>query len=109
MAWFNANFFHSLGTYVIAGLGAVTTAAIWTGCTETTVALECSKSFLPPTVTIPAIAAIALVKVVISLVRDGPLGMFKEQPPVVTTLPQIPVTVVDKATGQKVNYTAKTR
>lgn len=84
MGWLNANFMHTILTYAIATVGAVTTVAVLTGCTTDPITeiLECSQSILPIQIAAPLVLGIAGVKLVIGLVRDGPLGMFKVQPPV---------------------------
>lgn len=96
MNWLNANFMHTVLTYAIAAVGAVTTVAVLTGCTTdpVTAALECSRSVLPVTIAAPLVLGIAGVKLVIGLVRDGPLGMFKVQPPVADDVKTIIIPVV---------------
>lgn len=108
--WLNANFGHTILTYAALALSGVTAVAVMSGCTKDplTEALECSASLLPPTITLPMVAGIMVIKLVIGFVRDGPLGMFKQQPPVVTSVPVIEVKVVDADTGKKLGYKAKT-
>lgn len=84
MAWLNSNLIHNLINGATLVLATVTTVAVMTGCTAdpVTKALECSASFLPPTITLPVIAGMMGIKLVMNMVRDGLGGLLKVQPPV---------------------------
>lgn len=89
--WLNSNLVHNLLNTVVLVMTSVTAVAVMTGCTsdEVSGALECSQSILPPTVTLPVVAGMMVVKLVMNMVRDGIGGMASEQPPVsdgVTTI-----------------------
>ncbi|URK88672.1 hypothetical protein LP421_16955 [Rhizobium sp. RCAM05350] len=79
----NSNLFHNILNVVIALLGVVTAVLLATGCTTLPGGgLECSKSLISPEYTSIAIAGLGLLKTVINIVRDGPAGLVKPQPPV---------------------------
>lgn len=94
----NSNFFHNVANWAIVGISAVEVVAMGTGCTDSdpgpAVVLECSRSFLPPQIAFLAVGGIATAKSLINIVRDGWAGLFKQQPPVVATLPVVPVQMV---------------
>lgn len=80
---FNSNAFHNILNIVIAVLGAITAFLMATGCTTLpTGALECSASWISPTYTTIAVTALAVLKTVINVFRDGVSGLAKPQPPV---------------------------
>jgi xanthine/uracil permease len=81
MNFFNFNFLHNLINVVIIALGA---ALIASGCEQlATGALDCSKSWINPQITTIAITALAALKVIMNVLRDGLFGLIKVQPPVV--------------------------
>lgn len=79
----NSNLFHNILNVAIAGLAAATAFLLATGCTALpTGAVECSQSWINPTYTTVAVAALSALKTAINVVRDGFSGLFKAQPPV---------------------------
>lgn len=79
----NSNLFHNILNVIIALLGVVTAVLLATGCTPLPGGgLECSKSLISPEYTSIAIAGLGLLKTVVNIVRDGPAGLVKPQPPV---------------------------
>lgn len=76
----NLNMIHNVINLLIAGLGAILLAS---GCVATaTGTLDCSASWIPPQFTALAITALAVLKVVMNIFRDGLTGLWKVQPPV---------------------------
>lgn len=79
----NTNLLHNLINVVIAVLAAVTAFLLATGCTSLPAGqLECSASWIDPSYTTTAVTALALLKTVINIARDGLAGLAKRQPPV---------------------------
>ena len=79
----NTNLWHNVINIVIALLAAVTAFLLATGCTTLpTGQLECSASWIDPAYTTTAVTALALLKTVINIARDGLAGLSKRQPPV---------------------------
>lgn len=98
--WFwNSNTMHNVLNAIGWMLGGLTFIMIKTGCTTTvaTGALDCSGSFIPPQYSVLILGAIFALKQAINLVRDGPGGLFKVQPPVadgvITTVTPVKVVV----------------
>jgi hypothetical protein len=108
MGIWNTNFFHNImngGALILGGMGVL---ALATGCTDMdpgpAVALECSKSFVPPQYSAYFLVAFGGVKWLINATRDGIPGMWKQQPPVVTVLPVVPVKTTPDDATVKVEY-----
>ena len=82
MNFFNFNFLHNLINVLIAVLTAL---LISSGCVVAaeTGALDCSASWISPQITTYLIFALAALKVVMNVIRDGLTGLWKVQPPVV--------------------------
>ena len=79
----NTNLIHNILNVVIALLGGVTAFLLATGCTTLpTGQLECSASWISPTLTSVAVLVLGVAKSVINVVRDGLAGLAKPQPPV---------------------------
>jgi citrate lyase beta subunit len=79
----NANAFHNVANVLIALSAGVTAALLATGCTTLpTGAMDCAASWLDPTYSAAAAAALGVVKSVVNVFRDGLGGLFKVQPPV---------------------------
>jgi len=79
----NSNLFHNVANVATLVLAAGTAALVASGCVQSGAgALDCSKSFIDPTYTTVAIAAIQVVKMGVNVVRDGLGGLIKPQPPV---------------------------
>lgn len=81
---FNTNTLHNLINILITLSALAVAILLATGCTQDAVSglLECSKSFLSPTVTAYTIAGLGAFKIVINIGRDGIAGLVKPQPPV---------------------------
>lgn len=80
----NTNLVHNVLNILIALVGLLTTVMLATGCTTlATGVLECSQSWIDPTWSGGAITAMAVLKGVINVARDGLTGLVKVQPPVV--------------------------
>lgn len=110
MGFFNSNAIHNILNAVGWTIGGLQTAAIVTGCTDTdpssAVVLECAKSFLPITVTVPVLTGILLIKQVMNLTRDGFKGLFKQQPPVADAITTVVTPVQKVEAGQAVEVVA---
>lgn len=83
----NANAIHNILNIAMWVIGALTAIALYAGCTALpNGSLDCTTSTVIPPSWLPAIvtitAAAAALKTGINFFRDGPLGMFKRQPPV---------------------------
>jgi len=79
----NTNLLHNILNVLIALLGGVTAFLIATGCTTLpTGQLECSASWISPSVTSIAVMVLGVAKSVINVARDGLAGLVKPQPPV---------------------------
>jgi hypothetical protein len=79
----NTNLIHNILNVVIALLGGVTAFLLATGCTTLpTGQLECSASWISPTITSIAVLVLGVAKSIINIVRDGVAGLAKPQPPV---------------------------
>lgn len=77
----NLNMIHNIINLLIAALGAL---LISSGCVAgATGALDCTGSWVPPEITVVAITALSVLKVVMNIIRDGLTGIWKVQPPVV--------------------------
>lgn len=77
----NLNLFHNVANVLIAGLGALLIAS---GCVASTAgALDCSNSWISPAIVASMITALAILKVIANILRDGVFGLWKVQPPVV--------------------------
>ncbi len=81
MNFFNLNFLHNLINLAIVILGA---ALIGSGCVAVASGgFDCTASWLNPTLTTYAITALAALKILLNILRDGVFGLIKVQPPVV--------------------------
>lgn len=79
----NTNLFHNLANAAIIILAAVTAGLLATGCTTLdTGMLECSQSFISPTLAAWIITGLGVLKVIVNVLRDGFSGLTKPQPPV---------------------------
>ena len=79
----NTNTLHNVLNVVMAASAAGTAFLIASGCTTSTAgAIECSQSWINPTYTAAAVAALGTLKIVINIARDGFSGLIKPQPPV---------------------------
>ena len=79
----NSNLVHNILNVVIALAAAATAGLIATGCTQLPAGgLECSASWIDPSVTGAAASGLSIVKLVINIGRDGLAGLVKRQPPV---------------------------
>lgn len=79
----NSNMFHNLANIAIALLAALTAGLLATGCVTTAAGgLDCSASWISPTMTAWIIGGLSALKVAVNLFRDGLGGLFKPQPPV---------------------------
>lgn len=78
----NTNAIHNALNIVSMVLAGLTAALLFSGCVDTGVALDCSKSWINPAYTTAAVAAIQFVKMGINVIRDGFSGLIKQQPPV---------------------------
>lgn len=80
MMWFNTNTIHNVLNVL---MGILVAALIASGCTQdATGALECSKSWISPALTVWLIGASVVLKIAINIFRDGLNGLTKPQPPV---------------------------
>ena len=79
----NTNTLHNLINIMITLSALAVAILLATGCTQdATGTLECTKSFISPSVTAYAIAGLGIIKIVINVGRDGVTGLIKPQPPV---------------------------
>ncbi len=79
----NSNLFHNIANIASLVLAALTAVLMTSGCiTLANGALDCSGSWINPTYTTAAIAALQALKLVVNIVRDGLGGLIKPQPPV---------------------------
>lgn len=79
----NTNLVHNILNVVIALLGGVTAFLLATGCTTLPGGqLECSASWISPTITSVAVLVLGVAKSIINIIRDGVSGLAKPQPPV---------------------------
>ncbi|MBB6484882.1 hypothetical protein [Rhizobium lusitanum] len=79
----NTNALHNVLNILIT-LSALTVAILLaTGCVQLADgSLECSQSFVAPSYTAGAIAALSVLKITVNIIRDGIVGLVKPQPPV---------------------------
>ena len=83
METMNTNLIHNILNVAIAALAATTAFLLATGCTTLPDgAIECSGSWISPSVTTIIVAVLGVAKTLINVVRDGFKGLVKEQPPV---------------------------
>ena len=79
----NSNLFHNVANILSLVLAAGTAILMASGCTALpTGAFDCSGSWINPTYTTAAIAALQAAKIVVNVIRDGINGLTKPQPPV---------------------------
>lgn len=79
----NTNLIHNVLNVLIAAAAAGTALLIATGCVELPGgALDCSASWVSPTVTAWGAAGMGVLKSIINIARDGFGGLAKHQPPV---------------------------
>ena len=80
---FNTNTLHNVLNVLITLSALVVAILLATGCTQSVDgALECSQSFVAPSYTAAAAAALSAVKIAVNIMRDGVSGLIKPQPPV---------------------------
>lgn len=81
----NSNLIHNVLNVLIALLAGATAVLLATGCTTLpTGVLECSQSWISPSVTSIIVMGLGILKSLINIARDGFGGLFKQQPPVQT-------------------------
>lgn len=79
----NSNLFHNVANVVMAVLALGTAVLLAVGCTTLPGGdLECSQSFLSPTLATSILSGLAVLKLLVNVVRDGVGGLTKPQPPV---------------------------
>lgn len=79
----NSNLFHNIANVASLVLAAGTAVLVASGCVTTvTGTYDCSGSWINPTYTTAAIAALQFGKLLVNIVRDGITGLTKPQPPV---------------------------
>lgn len=98
----NSNFMHNVLNVLIVLLGAAGPILVATGCTHDTVLdkFDCSGSWLPPLWLPPLLAVLGGAKIIMNLMRDGPFGLIKPQPPVADEIKTIVTPVVKAEPGQ---------
>lgn len=79
----NSNAFHNAANIASLVLAALTAALMASGCVQAATGnIDCTASWINPTYTTGAIAALQAVKLAVNVVRDGLGGLIKPQPPV---------------------------
>lgn len=79
----NTNLIHNILNVAIAATAAATAFLMATGCTtDVNGVIECSDSWIDPTISTIAVAVMGVTKSLINVARDGFGGLFKNQPPV---------------------------
>jgi len=79
----NTNLFHNIANLASLVLAGMTAVLLDSGCSQDGDGLfDCSTSFINPTYTTAAIAALQVIKIIVNVLRDGLDGLAKPQPPV---------------------------
>ncbi len=79
----NTNLFHNIANVASLALAGTTAMLLASGCSQNGDSLfDCSQSWINPTYTTAAVAALQGVKLVVNILRDGFAGLVKQQPPV---------------------------
>lgn len=79
----NTNLIHNILNALIVLQGALIGGLMDSGCVSSAPGvLDCSASFISPSIVAYAMAATAGLKIAINIGRDGLGGLFKAQPPV---------------------------
>jgi len=79
----NTNLFHNIANVASLALAGVTAVLLASGCSQYAGDMfDCSHSWINPTYTTTAIAGLQVIKLVVNILRDGPGGLIKPQPPV---------------------------
>lgn len=78
----NTNILHNVTNLVLLIGGALSGALLVSGCVQTVTGFDCTMSWIPPQYLFFATSAIAMLKIVVNIWRDGFAGMWKTQPPV---------------------------
>jgi hypothetical protein len=79
----NTNLFHNIANVTSLALAGTTAMLLASGCNQGADGLfDCSTSWIDPTYTTAAIAALQLIKIGVNVVRDGLDGLVMPQPPV---------------------------
>jgi len=79
----NANMFHNAANVLSLVLAGMTAILLASGCAQdASGAISCAQSWINPTYTTMAVAALQGLKLVVNVVRDGLAGLIKVQPPV---------------------------
>jgi len=82
----NTNMFHNIANVTSLALAGMTAMLLASGCSQNAGDMfDCSQSWINPTYTTAAIAALQGIKIAINILRDGPGGLIKPQPPVRTS------------------------
>jgi hypothetical protein len=82
----NTNMFHNIANVTSLTLAGMTAMLLASGCSQDIGDMfDCSQSWLNPTYTTAAIAALQGIKLAVNILRDGPGGLIKPQPPVQTS------------------------
>jgi hypothetical protein len=80
---FNTNALHNLLNVSITLSALIVAILLATGCAQLADGtLECSQSFVGPSYTAAAVAALSALKIAVNIMRDGVSGLIKPQPPV---------------------------
>jgi hypothetical protein len=83
MNWLNTNTLHNVLNVLIWLPAAIAGFLTATGCTTlANGSFDCTASWLPPQDALWIAAGCGLLKTIINVVRDGPSGLIKPQPPV---------------------------
>ena len=79
----NTNLFHNIANVASRALAGTTAILLASGCTQGVDDLfDCSTSWINPTYTTAAIAALQATKIIVNILRDGLDGLVRPQPPV---------------------------
>ena len=79
----NTNLFHNIANVTSLALAGMTAVLLASGCNQDGDGLfDCTTSFINPTYTTAAIAALQVIKIIVNILRDGLDGLAKPQPPV---------------------------
>jgi len=82
----NTNMFHNIANVTSLALAGMTAMLLASGCSQNVGDMfDCSQSWINPTYTTAAIAALQGIKIFVNILRDGPGGLIKPQPPVRTS------------------------
>ncbi|MGC2775960.1 MAG: hypothetical protein WA418_10040 [Bradyrhizobium sp.] len=79
----NTNLFHNIANVASLALAGMTAVLLASGCTQgMDNMVDCSGSWINPTYTTTAIAALQVIKIIVNILRDGLDGLVRPQPPV---------------------------